>query len=438
MDKITIEQYKFLKSQGEDVDDKLILKAIDCEVKAIGSPEERIIRFVASTKKEDRHGDTVNQAGWDLKHYNRKGVFLWAHNIVKDNPPLAKPLKAFVEKGKLKTDVQFFPPDYADHDWIEFSNMIYNMYKDKIMNDVSVGFNPTKYEFAEDRDGFMPMNFFEQELLEVSAVPIGANKDVGVEFIKAQDAGIDISPVIQWTEKLLDGDAKLWLPRPKMEKFYKTLKSSSVQVPDDIKGVISYNSAHSGGTSKAPKEEAWDGPKEVAAADVDDLKVMCTWVDSEDAENKGAYKLPHHKAGGGHSVVWNGVKAAMGALMGARGGVDIPDGDRRGVYNHLAKHYDEFDEEAPDFKEVEADDEKDADVESVKGIEDINKRLDAVEEEIKSLIKMIHHEIKRLEDGPDKKAESNAQNEALRKSIRNILKQEIHEQLVMPVTGRLD
>jgi len=40
----------------------------------------------------------------------------------------------------------------------------------------------------------------------------------------------------------------------------------------------------------------------------------------------------------------------MGALMGARGGVDIPDGDRRGVYSHLAKHYrDDFDEEPPDI-----------------------------------------------------------------------------------------
>jgi hypothetical protein len=41
----------------------------------------------------------------------------------------------------------------------------------------------------------------------------------------------------------------------------------------------------------------------------------------------------------------------MGALLGARGGVQIPEGDRRGVYNHLSKHYADFDKEAPDFKE---------------------------------------------------------------------------------------
>lgn len=39
--------------------------------------------------------------------------------------------------------------------------------------------------------------------------------------------------------------------------------------------------------------------------------------------------------------------------MGARGGVRIPSGDRRGVYNHLKKHYAQFGKEAPDFRYVE-------------------------------------------------------------------------------------
>jgi len=35
------------------------------------------------------------------------------------------------------------------------------------------------------------------------------------------------------------------------------------------------------------------------------------------------------------------------ALLGARGGVDIPSGDKRAVYNHLAAHYKEFDKVPP-------------------------------------------------------------------------------------------
>ena len=51
-------------------------------------------------------------------------------------------------------------------------------------------------------------------------------------------------------------------------------------------------------------------------------------------------------------TVWRGVAAAMAALKGARGGVDISSADRRGVYNHLARHYREFDEEPPEFDRI--------------------------------------------------------------------------------------
>ena len=111
------------------------------------------------------------------------------------------------------------------------------------------------------------------------------------------------------------------------------------------KGVIAY---HDYGA--APESESWDGPAEVAKAEVEDLKKICAWYDSENADNKGAYKLPHHKADG-HKAVWAGVRAAMGALLGARGGTDIPSGDRKGVYSHLAKEYGHWDKEVPEFKD---------------------------------------------------------------------------------------
>jgi len=67
-------------------------------------------------------------------------------------------------------------------------------------------------------------------------------------------------------------------------------------------------------------------------------------------QEKGAYKLPHHELIGGRlEVVWRGVVAAMTVVNGARSGVDIPDTDRRMVYDHLAAHYGEFDEKPPDY-----------------------------------------------------------------------------------------
>lgn len=127
------------------------------------------------------------------------------------------------------------------------------------------------------------------------------------------------------------------------------IDTGTLAIKSSNKGVIPYKE-----TPKAPEEEGWDAGKEGKEADIDDLKIMCAWVDSENTETKGAYKLPHHKASGGHSVVWRGVAAAMGALLGARGGVDIPSGDRKGIYNHLVKHYKEFSKDPPEFRALDS------------------------------------------------------------------------------------
>jgi HK97 family phage prohead protease len=76
------------------------------------------------------------------------------------------------------------------------------------------------------------------------------------------------------------------------------------------------------------------------------------WADGMPPEKFEGLKLPHHLPGKGGvgEANWKGVAAAMAALLGARGGTDIPDGDRKAVYDHLAKHYAEFGKEAPDFK----------------------------------------------------------------------------------------
>jgi hypothetical protein len=68
---------------------------------------------------------------------------------------------------------------------------------------------------------------------------------------------------------------------------------------------------------------------------------------------KQAYKLPHHELlDGGLKVVWHGVRSAMQVLAGARGGVDIPDADAKGVYQHLVEHYEQFDKEPPSYEEI--------------------------------------------------------------------------------------
>ena len=115
-------------------------------------------------------------------------------------------------------------------------------------------------------------------------------------------------------------------------------------------------------TVKAPEDHAWDADAAEArvrswAGGPDKEKVdwgkyrrAFAWYDSEDPENFAAYKLPHHDIVDGRlGVVWRGVAAAMGVVLGAHGGVDVPQSEHRGVYSHLARHYRQFEKEPPEY-----------------------------------------------------------------------------------------
>ncbi|MDD5511533.1 MAG: hypothetical protein PHI12_12095 [Dehalococcoidales bacterium] len=83
--------------------------------------------------------------------------------------------------------------------------------------------------------------------------------------------------------------------------------------------------------------------------EVNEQKELCAWFGG-DPEMKSSYKLIHHNEAD-KVPVWEQVKDSMGLLLGARGGIAIPLADRKGVYDHLAKHYVEFGKEVPEFKD---------------------------------------------------------------------------------------
>gem|GEM_PF-1408783 len=338
---ISIKEFKEKALAKEDVQGLAIRKQfILDEVKQVEG-EDLTLQFTISTGAIDRDNDTIDPDGWNLENYMKNPVVLFAHDY--RSLPVANSLATWVENGKLKSRAKFTPQELYP-----FGYMVYQFYREGFMKATSVGFNPAKWQFSEDRK--WGVDFLEQELLEYSCVPVPANPEALIEAT----AKIDTSPLKEWAEKVLDEwheEKGLWLPKSKVEAVFAMFDSKkSFLVPGaktEEKGAISYNSAHPDGTPKAPEDEEWDGPAEVADAEVDDLKIMCAWVDSENADKKGAYKLPHHKAGGQHAVVWGGVSAAGNAVMGARGGVDIPEDDVAGVKAHLSRHYREFDKVPP-------------------------------------------------------------------------------------------
>lgn len=97
-------------------------------------------------------------------------------------------------------------------------------------------------------------------------------------------------------------------------------------------------------TAKAPMGTAWHKPTGISGKA--DLRKIYAWVDPNgNPDAASSYKLPHHNANG--SVVWHGVVAAMARLM--QSNTQIPESDRKAVYNHLAGHYRQFQKEPPKF-----------------------------------------------------------------------------------------
>ena len=157
-------------------------------------------------------------------------------------------------------------------------------------------------------------------------------------------------------------------------------------------------------TPKAPEDMEWN----FRAADytIEQLRRACAWYDSKKPDVKASYKLPHHLPDG--RVVWRGVAAAMAVLMGARGGVDIPESDRRGVYNHLARHYRQFGREPPEFQA--AVDSHESDEKNEKGgentdmserIAELQERLEAVtaeKEKLESRVAELESELEKIRE----------------------------------------
>lgn len=128
----------------------------------------------------------------------------------------------------------------------------------------------------------------------------------------------------------------------KKETEKKKMVAASKKVEEDLeKGALPFKDL-----GAAEESAAWNGPREMVKADVDDLRQMCAWYDSENPDIKASYKLPHHRYSD-KKAVWRAVVAASAIIMGARGGTLIPKKDIPGVKNHLGKHYSQWDKTPP-------------------------------------------------------------------------------------------
>ncbi|MHA1661876.1 MAG: HK97 family phage prohead protease [Candidatus Thorarchaeota archaeon] len=127
---------------------------------------DRQVTFTISNGNPDSDNDRVAVDGWDLNRFMKNPVFLLSHN--QRDLPIGRFTNVWSDDKSLLGTVQF--PDKGTY---ETADIVYDLYKQNVMNAVSAGFRGLEYE-PNDIGG---NDFSKQQLVEVSAVSIPANED---------------------------------------------------------------------------------------------------------------------------------------------------------------------------------------------------------------------------------------------------------------------
>ena len=134
--------------------------------------DDRTAQFIASSNREDRYGDVIEQ-NWDTEDFFRNPVFLWGHQSWE--PPIGwvRDFRTNVDATLTTARVEFFPEDI--NPW---ANNLFKMTKAGGLRAVSVGFIPMEMEdrFNDDKE-WIGWRFIKSKLIELSLCTVPANPD---------------------------------------------------------------------------------------------------------------------------------------------------------------------------------------------------------------------------------------------------------------------
>lgn len=173
---------------------------------------------IISTADQDRQGEIVEQNGWDLRHYLKNPIVLWAHDY--SSLPIGVADDVKVVEGKLVATGRF-----ASMEANPFAQQVRKLYDQGIIKTTSVGF------IAKRMEGNKIM---EAELLEFSFVPVPANP-YAISMRQAQTLGIDIVMLQMKGVTFKDTDEPAKADEIKVEP---EKKETPVEVPPTLADVM--------------------------------------------------------------------------------------------------------------------------------------------------------------------------------------------------------
>jgi HK97 family phage prohead protease len=139
-----------------------------------------------STDSVDREHDVVLPSGGRLANYRKNPVVLYGHNHF--DVPVGRAISIDVEPTGLRAVWRWLQDD-------PFAVRVKNAWDQDVLNAVSIGFRPLKWE-PNEHGGY---TYTEWELLEFSIVPVPANQDA-VRALKR--FGLDGPEVLARTQAL--------------------------------------------------------------------------------------------------------------------------------------------------------------------------------------------------------------------------------------------
>lgn len=309
----------------------------------IGGDNSRVLRFTFSDGSVDRMGDTIDPNGWDIANFLRNPVALWAHDS--SDLPVGRAGNVGPEAGALMGDIEF-----ATAEIYPFAETVFQLYRGGFLNAVSVGFLPTEWSWVDEKEGRFGIDFKRQELLEISCVPVPANPNA---LGNAAAKGIDTAPLLEWAERLLDGEGRTVVPRTELERIRRAARVS-------VRGARRRDGEQweVGAKRDLPVDAkaSWDGPaaaeRMLAAAGFngdapDPAKARRGFLvhDAAKPEEKGSYKLPFADLVDGElRAVKGGVDAAARRLQ----ETDVPQDVRDRAQDIVDAYQKRFDEGGDD------------------------------------------------------------------------------------------
>ncbi len=275
-----------------------------------------VIEGLSSTPQQDRDGEVIQPKAFaaHLDEYMANPIVTWCHSWW--DIPIGLTLDAKITPEGLWTRKQI---DVED----EFAARIWTAVKNRRVRSDSVGFNGDyTSDFGQvNKDGNWVWTD-NLRLLEIALVPIPSNS--GATFAIAKSLGLTIP---KWVMEGKGAGGAAGLPL----------------APEDT--------AWDGAGARARMRDLCGGAEDMASMDWSMFGKAFFWHDPEAADQMGGYKLGFADViDGKMAAVWAGVAACMGSLFGARAPLQIPEADRKPVYDRIAAQYARFDKTPPEFK----------------------------------------------------------------------------------------